>query len=70
MIGPPPMCVSCKRANNSGTCEAYPDGIPEEIIMNDWDHRVPQPGDHGLQFVLKEGAQVQDWWPVEEGGEG
>ena len=63
MIGPPPMCLACARANDSGSCEAYPDGIPEGIILNEVDHRVAQPGDHGLQFVLKDGEQEREWWP-------
>lgn len=32
-IGAAPMCVGCKRTRTEGTCEAYPDGIPMEIIM-------------------------------------
>jgi hypothetical protein len=56
--------MACERWSN-GVCAAYPDGIPTEIIMNQWDHRRPKPGDHGLQFVLREGEQEQSWWPDE-----
>jgi len=48
-------------------CEAYPDGIPEAIVMNEVDHRAPQPGDRGLRYDPKPGAEPQEWWP--EGGE-
>jgi hypothetical protein len=67
MIGPAPMCVGCKRYDpQSDGCEAYPDGIPEEILTNEWDHRVPKPGDNGLQFVPKPGVTSQPWWPKEK----
>jgi hypothetical protein len=66
--GPPPMCMWCKRAKDDGTCEAYPTAIPEEIFMNRWDHRLPKPGDHGLQFVPKsDEIRPQAWWPDERG---
>lgn len=70
MIGPAPMCETCARSRPDGTCDAYPDGIPEEIIMNEWDHRFPKPGDHGLQYDPVPGAEPQEWWPDERQGKG
>ena len=32
------------------TCQAFPDGIPEEITYNQYDHRNSHPEDNGLQF--------------------
>ena len=67
----PPMCVVCARLRDSEqgfACEAYPDGIPEQIIDGKWDHRLPQPGDHGLQFAPRDGAEPQEWWPDESEG--
>lgn len=62
---PPPMCVDCaRRVETKGVwlaCQAYPDGIPREIIEGEWDHRFPKPGDHGLQFVPREDAEPQEW---------
>lgn len=35
------------------TCKAFPDGIPEDILANESDHRHPHPGDNGIMFVQK-----------------
>lgn len=32
------------------TCDAFPDGIPEEIAYGDNDHTEPYPGDGGIQY--------------------
>jgi hypothetical protein len=32
------------------TCDAYPDGIPGELIRNEADHTKPYPGDNGIRF--------------------
>lgn len=39
-------------------CKAYPDGVPSEIVDNEWDHRKPQPGDNGVVFVA--GSPTED----------
>jgi len=44
-------CVSCKRKVRGPICEAYPDGIPEEILDGRIDHKTPYPGDHGLIYL-------------------
>jgi len=67
MIGPPPMCMWCKRLDKDGPgCEAFPDGIPDEILDNQVDHRKPVDGDRGLQFKPKsKDVRPQPWWPGE-----
>lgn len=52
------QCVACARKTpGAGTCEAFPDGIPDAILLNDADHRYPFPGDGGLQFKPRENAE-------------
>lgn len=42
--------------NGDYTCAAFPDGIPDDIIANEHDHREPHKGDHGLRYVpLRDG---------------
>jgi hypothetical protein len=50
----PPICVYCKRfrpEDEGFVCEAFPDGIPTDILENRADHRRPLEGDHGLRFA-------------------
>jgi len=50
----PPICYECKHFHGEDveglTCDAFPDGIPFEIITSEFDHNAPYPGDHGIQF--------------------
>ena len=48
---PAPLCFLCARYRDSYRCEAFPDGIPFEVIASHTDHRRPIDGDHGLQYV-------------------
>jgi hypothetical protein len=52
-----PICEACTRlgpaADGTGyACEAFPDGIPEAIYPEGFDHRQPYPGDNGIRFEL------------------
>lgn len=52
------LCLWCRHSNiRPGeteyldyTCTAFPEGIPDEILDNRFDHRRPLEGDHGIQF--------------------
>ncbi len=58
-------CIECKhfqgikedKGQMEGTqvfaCSAFPDGIPNLILLGKNDHRKAYPGDHGIQFELK-----------------
>lgn len=53
MRGATPLCIYCKRFQTDAPgviCEAFPNGIPQEIILGNVDHRQPYTGDHGLRF--------------------
>jgi hypothetical protein len=45
------QCVWCQhRLSNGRRCRAFPGGIPDAILRNRHDHRLPYEGDSGLRF--------------------
>ena len=42
-------------------CDAYPKGIPDEILDNEVDHRSPVNGDKGLRFKPVSGLADADF---------
>jgi hypothetical protein len=52
--GGAPICMWCKHLRDGMTCAAFPDGIPEDIIFSNHDHRKPYEEDHGIQFEPKD----------------
>jgi hypothetical protein len=42
------------------TCEAFPDGIPDDVLENRLDHRQPVSGDHGIRWKSN-GAAFPEW---------
>jgi hypothetical protein len=59
-------CAHCQRffqgradQKEGAFCEAFPEGkgIPTEIILCRVTHRLPYPGDHGLQWLPEPGYE-------------
>ena len=49
------LCNDCKHKwLHEIKCDAFPDGIPDDVLCCDLDHRKPIDGDHGIQFEPKE----------------
>jgi hypothetical protein len=53
-----PMCGMCTHLHRDETgkglipwrCDAFPEGIPADILVSQFDHRVAHDGDHGIRF--------------------
>ena len=47
-----PACSDCQyfRGANVGTCDAFPERIPERIWSGEFHHDRAFPGDHGMRF--------------------
>lgn len=49
------QCMNCIHQNKDKfSCSAYPEEIPAEIIMGEFDHTKPFPGDNGIMFVPRD----------------
>ena len=57
IMGPTPLCLKCAHfhENNEETfaCDAFPKGIPDEIVLRGFNHNQPFPGDNGLRFQAR-----------------
>ena len=51
-----PMCLFCKHyrgvdpKKDTDVCDAFPEGIPIEIMDYNYDHRLPFPNDKGIRL--------------------
>ena len=51
--GSHPICLQCKyfyRDADNLSCKAFPNGIPDSIVMDDFVHVIPYPGDNGILY--------------------
>lgn len=45
------QCAVCRRLNSANyTCKAFPNGIPDNVALNQVDHRKPVDGDNGVRW--------------------
>lgn len=62
------QCAFCKHyQGNKGVtclCSAFPEGIPDEIINNEFDHKQPYPGDHNIHWEQSE-SSLQRMGPID-----
>jgi hypothetical protein len=59
-IGPAPLCFECKHYTGETFnepelrtdyfCDAFPNGIPFDIISGGYGHTTPFEGDNGIQY--------------------
>lgn len=46
------QCNMCVHHWGGGLCEAFPEGIPQAIVIGKHDHSKPFEGDHNIQYEL------------------
>ena len=53
-IGIEPICINCRFYNHRDpegfNCTAFPEGIPDEIVVGAFNHRTLYPGDNGITY--------------------
>lgn len=44
------LCETCAHSAHDGTCAAFRDGIPSEILTGSFEHTEPYEGDNGILY--------------------
>jgi hypothetical protein len=67
--GPVPQCAYCRHLHGflgpggktaSQSCDAFPTHIPDVIWTNQFDHRKPYQGDHGIHWESRDGLEYPE----------
>jgi hypothetical protein len=61
------LCLFCRHLEEGSTrCEAFPEGIPDDLLFSPRDHRGAC--SHGVCFGLKPGEEVRfgEWLALEQ----
>lgn len=59
---PTPLCAICRHLRDSEDemiCDAFPDGIPFEILSSEADHRKPYAGDGGITYQRRAAVTLE-----------
>jgi len=51
-------CAYCVHNQGKGTCSAFPNGIPDDILTMKNDHLQSVEGDQGIRFESEPGVQL------------
>jgi hypothetical protein len=44
-------CATCRHKSiYFTTCKAFPNGVPEQLLSGELNHRTPFTGDHGIMY--------------------
>lgn len=68
-----PICMWCQRYKDpegwgkKPTCDAFPLGIPDKILVDGFDHRKPFRGDGGVRFEARTDIAME-WTSLKEWG--
>lgn len=56
-----PICLLCSRLRESGmACDAFPDGVPLNIIRGESLHLRTTDGDRGLTFKMRDSEATRE----------
>jgi hypothetical protein len=57
MIVTGPVCMHCEHYRGGLACDAFPDRIPDLILLQGNKHTEPVAGDHGIRYEPQKTAR-------------